>query len=158
MLDFCCYDNKETPSKNFKQIQIAWNHHSQHLDHDPVSRIKLKKKKERTSHVHLQQYFTPHEFKRENFKSLLTWLFHKVHAPRTKFRRHVIFKSLPRSSITLLMISISSLKRGGEGVFLCNFADYLAISSMWRTGFFVVVNLCRSRNSDPKPRDRNTHW
>ena len=74
-----------------------------------------------------------------------------------KFGRHVIFKSLPRSSITLLMISISSLKRGGEGVFLCNFADYLAISSMWRTGFFVVVNLCRSRNSDPKPRDRNTH-
>ena len=64
----------------------------------------LKKRKVRTSHVHLQQYFTPHEFERENFKSHLTWLFHKVHAPRTKFRRHVKLKSLPRSSTTLLMI------------------------------------------------------
>ena len=64
----------------------------------------IKKKKKKTSQVHLQQYFTPHEFKRENFKSHLTWLFHKVHAPRTKFRFHVKLKSLPRSNTTLLMI------------------------------------------------------
>ena len=65
----------------------------------------LKKKKKRKNESRAPaQYFTPHEFKRENFKSHLTLLFHKVHAPRTKFRRHVIFKSLPRSSTTLLMI------------------------------------------------------